>query len=161
MPEKIIFHPLDEKSAQAILQWQYPPPYDFYNLTSAPTEETLRYLLDPANAFHGLFDSEGHLLAFCSFGPDGQVSGGDYCLPALDIGLGLRPDLTGHGHGSEYVKAVIDFARRTFMPTRLRVTIAEFNARALQVWEKAGFRREQVFRGGLANTSFVILLKTL
>ena len=158
---KFVFHPLDEKSAQAILTWHYPPPYDFYNLTSAATEETLRYLLDPANAFYSLFDSKGPLLAFCSFGPDGQVSGGDYRLPALDIGLGLRPDLAGHGHGSEYVQAVIDFARQTFAPARLRVTIAEFNARALRVWEKAGFQRIQLFQGGPANTSFVILLKSL
>ena len=161
MPEKIIFHRLDEKSAQAILQWQYPPPYDFYNLTASELENILPYLLDPANAFHGLFDSEGRLLAFCSFGPDGQVSGGDYRLPALDIGLGLRPDLTGQGHGSEYVNAVIDFDHQTFTPAQLRVTIAEFNARALRVWEKAGFWRVQMFRGGPANTGFVILLKTL
>jgi [ribosomal protein S18]-alanine N-acetyltransferase len=158
---KFVFHPLDEKSAQAILTWHYPPPYDFYNLTSAATEETLRYLLDPANAFYSLFDSEKQLLAFCSFGPDGQVSSGDYRPPALDIGLGLRPDLTGHGHGSEYVNAVIDFARQTFAPSRLRVTIADFNMRALRVWEQAGFRREQVFQGGPANIGFVILLKTL
>jgi [ribosomal protein S18]-alanine N-acetyltransferase len=157
---KFIFHPLAEKSAQAILQWHYPPPYDFYNLTASESENSLFYLLDPSNAFYGLFDAEEHLLAFCSFGLDGQVSGGDYRLPALDIGLGLRPDLTGQGHGSEYVKAVIDFAQQTFRPTQLRVTIAEFNARALRVWEKAGFRRVQVFQGGLANTSFVILLKT-
>ena len=158
---KFIFHPLAEKSAQAILQWQYPPPYDFYNLTSRATEETLLYLLDPANAFYGLFNSEESLIAFCSFGLDGQVNGGDYRLPALDIGLGLRPDLTGQGHGSEYVNAVIDFARQTFTPTQLRVTIAEFNTRAWRVWEKAGFQRKQVFRGGPAKTSFVILLKTL
>lgn len=83
------------------------------------------------------------------------------CLPALDIGLGLRPDLTGQGHGSEYINAVIDFIQPTYPPGRLRVTIAEFNTRALRVWEKAGFQRRQVFQGGQVNTSFVILLKTL
>lgn len=52
-------HPLDEKSARTILTWQYAPPYDFYNLTpaEAEVEETLRYLLDPANTFYGLFDA--------------------------------------------------------------------------------------------------------
>jgi ribosomal-protein-alanine N-acetyltransferase len=116
-------------------------------------------LLDPSNVFYGLFDSERQHLAFCSFEPEGQVSGGDYRLPALDLGFGLRPDLTGLGRGSDYVNAMIDFARRTYTPARLRVTIADFNTRAIQVWEKAGFRRGQVFGGGRANTSLAILMK--
>ena len=153
------FRPLDEESARTILHWKYEAPYEIYNLASPEPEETLRYLLDPQNAFYGMVGHQGDLEAFCSFGPDGQVAGGEYSTPALDIGLGLRPDLTGQSHGSSYVNAAIEFARSTFKPDRLRVTIAAFNQRALRVWEKAGFRVVQKFKGGWENTDFVVLTK--
>ena len=155
----LTFRPLDESSAATILDWKYEPPYHIYNLASPEPEDTLHYLLDPQNAFYATYDQQDRLEAFCSFGPDGQVTGGDYSLPALDIGLGVRPDLTGQGHGDEYVKAVIDFANATYAPERLRVTIATFNRRARRVWEKAGFQEVQKFTGGWENTDFVILMK--
>jgi [ribosomal protein S18]-alanine N-acetyltransferase len=155
------FRPLDEESARTILYWKYEAPYDIYNLARPEPEETLRYLLDPQYAFYGIYEPQGDLEAFCSFGPDGRVSGGEYSTPALDIGLGLRPDLTGHGHGSRYVNAVIEFASSTYKPDRLRVTIAAFNHRALRLWEKAGFQVEQKFKGGWDNRDFVVLTKDL
>ena len=144
-----------------ILNWKYGAPYDIYTLASFDSANTLQYLLDPKCAFHGIYGQQGQLEAFCSFGPDGQVSGGDYSTPALDIGMGIRPDLTGQGHGSAYVNAVIQFAASTYKPDRLRVTIAGFNRRALRVWEKAGFRVTQKFQGGWENMDFVILTKDM
>jgi [ribosomal protein S18]-alanine N-acetyltransferase len=156
-----MFRPLDESSARTILAWKYEPPYNIYNLASPEPENTLHYLLDPQNAFYGIYDEQDRLEAFCSFGPDGQVTRGDYSISALDIGLGIRPDLTGQGHGSEYVNAVIKFADSTYKPERLRVTIAAFNNRALRVWEKAGFQVIEKFQGGWENTDFVILVKDM
>ncbi|HZM21286.1 MAG TPA: GNAT family protein [Anaerolineales bacterium] len=153
------FRPLDETSAQTILHWRYESPYDIYDLASPAPDSTLQYLLDPQNAFYSIYGQDGDLEAFCSFGPDGQVYGGDYITPALDIGLGVRPDLTGQGKGLQYVSAVIDFAIRTYSPDRLRVTIAAFNGRAMRVWEKAGFQVVQNFRGGWTNSDFVIMMK--
>ena len=155
----LTFRPLDESSASTILAWKYEPPYNIYDLASPEPEDTLHYLLDPQNAFYGIYDQQDHLEAFCSFGPDGQVSGGDYSTPALDIGMGVRPDLTGHGNGATYVKAVIDFANATYAPERLRVTIAAFNSRARRIWEKAGFREVQKFTGGWENREFVMLMQ--
>lgn len=156
-----MFRLLDENSARTILNWQYEPPYDLYNLASPNPEDILRYLLDPQNAFYSLYRQEGDLEAYCSFGPDGQVPGGDYSTPALDIGLGVRPDLTGRGRGSDYVNAVIDFAYRTYTPDRLRVTIAAFNARARRVWEKTGFQVIQTFQSEWTHIDFVIMMKAM
>lgn len=155
------FRPLDENSAKAILNWQYESPYDIYNLASSDPEDTLQYLLDPQNAFHSIYGQKGDLEAFCSFGLDGQVNGGDYSALALDIGLGVRPDLTGRGHGFQYVNALIDFANQAYSPDRLRVTIAAFNSRAMRVWEKAGFQVVQKFQGGWTNMDFIIMMKIM
>lgn len=152
---------LDENSAQTILNWQYEVPYDIYNLASFDDlEGTLRYLLDLQNGFYGIYNQDGNLEGFCSFGLDGQVSGGDYSTAALDIGLGIRPDLTGRGRGIKYISAVIDFAYQTYAPDHLRVTIAAFNRRAQRVWEKAGFEVVQKFQGGWTNRDFVIMMNT-
>lgn len=155
------FRTLDENSAHTILGWKYEPPYNMYDLASSDPEETLQYLLDPQYAFHGIYGRSSELEAFCSFGPDGQVNGGDYDTPALDIGLGVRPDLTGKGLGYQYVNAVIDFAYLTYSPDRLRVTIAAFNRRAMRVWERAGFQVVQIFQGGWTNIDFVIMMKII
>ncbi|HET9909118.1 MAG TPA: GNAT family N-acetyltransferase [Anaerolineales bacterium] len=154
------FRPLDINSAGAIITWHYEPPYDIYDMASTDPEDTLQYLLDPQNAFHGMYGQSNELEAFCSFGADGQVTGGDYSVPAFDIGLGIRPDLTGQGRGSEFVSAVIDFADQTYTPDRLRVTISAFNRRAQRVWQKAGFQVIQKFQGGWANMDFVVMTKS-
>jgi [ribosomal protein S18]-alanine N-acetyltransferase len=156
-----IFKPMDEASTYKFVAWRYEPPYDIYNLGNPPTEEDIQYFLDPQNTYHSITDESGNLLAFCSFGADGQVPGGDYSADALDIGLGVRPDLTGQGDGSLFVDAVIGFARDTFAPTVLRVTVAEFNQRALRVWEKAGFRRVQIFQRNGDSRTYIVLKRNL
>jgi len=113
--------------------------------------------MDPQYAYHVLADEQGALAAFCCFGPDAQVPGGDYRLPALDIGLGVRPDLTGQGQGSGFVSAVLEFAQRVFGPASLRVTVAEFNERALRVWKKAGLKPVQTFPRRGDGKVFVVL----
>lgn len=154
-----VFYPIDEASARAVMSWRYSEPYDIYNLASGEAEDDLQYLIDPQNAFYCVANRDGELVAYCSFSLDGQVPGGDYSAEALDIGMGIHPDLTGQGRGSLYVKAVLDFARRAFAPVAFRVTVAEFNRRAIRVWEKARFQPVERFRGGKNNRVYVILVR--
>jgi [ribosomal protein S18]-alanine N-acetyltransferase len=149
----LAFAPMDEDTARAILDWQYDAPYDIYN----EVEDALPALLDPANAYYRIDNEHGDLVAYCCFGPDARVAGGGYSADALDIGFGLRPDLTGRGHGEGYVSTLVRFARKTFRPDRLRVTVAAFNRRALRVWEKSGFVPVQAFARKPDGLAFVIL----
>jgi ribosomal-protein-alanine N-acetyltransferase len=157
---RLHFRPLDEANARAIVRWRYEPPYDMYNQGPGDAQETVQAFLDPRYHYFCISGDQGELVAFCCFGPDAQVPGGDYDGRALDIGLGVRPDLTGRGQGLAYVQAVLDFARATFAPSALRVTVAEFNRRALWVWERAGFYRVQTF-SSIEGKPFVILARPL
>jgi GNAT superfamily N-acetyltransferase len=150
---------MDEASARAILRWRYDPPYDVYNLDADPEGTELGFLLDPANHYYTVDGEDGDLEAYCCFGPDAQVPGGDYAAAALDIGLGVRPDLTGQGRGLIYAREVCDFARSTFAPVALRVTVARFNRRARRVWEKAGFMMGQAFEREPDGLAFVVLTR--
>jgi RimJ/RimL family protein N-acetyltransferase len=154
-----IFQPLEETHARTILEWHYEPPYDVYDLSAGNAEEVVQDLLHPEYAYHAMLSPEGELVAFCCFGQDGQVPGGDYSEEALDIGLGVRPDLTGQGESSSFVQAVLEFAQRTWPQPAFRVTIAEFNVRAQRVWEKAGFLRVQRFESTRSSRPFLIYLR--
>ena len=152
------FNKMGEISASAILGWRYDPPYDIYNLASDDVESVVQSMMDPQNAYFSITDEKGELAAYCCFGREGQVPGGDYSSDALDIGMGVRPELTGRGLGHEFVDSVLDFAGTTFAPHMYRVTVAEFNERALRVWEKAGFQRPERFQRDRDKRPFVILV---
>ncbi len=154
---EIAFRPLEAKDAAEIVQWRYAAPYEVYNFPLDKVEDSVRYMAEPANGFYRMSLPELGLIGFCSFGKDGQVPGGDYAGEALDIGLGIRPDLTGQGQGSAYLQAVLKFAREAYHPARLRVTIAIFNRRAIRAWQKAGFRQAQAFRREGSAAEFVVL----
>jgi ribosomal-protein-alanine N-acetyltransferase len=150
---------MDEASARAIQEWRYEAPYDVYNEAFDSIEAGVAFLTDSCNGYYALVNECGELVAFCCFGLDAQVPGGDYEAEALDVGLGVRPDLTGHGHGLEFVNAVLGFAQQEFVFNAFRVTVAAFNERALRVWEKAGFRRQQTFGREPDGMSFVVLTR--
>ena len=152
--------PITADFVREILSWRYEPPYDFYNFVIAPenVEKEIAYFLAPENRFRQVM-RDGVPIAGFSLGLDGQVPGGDYSAEALDIGLGVRPDLTGQGLGSEIVRAVTDFAIKLDAPSALRVTIAAFNERALRVWQKAGFREVSRFTAEETTVPFIILIR--
>jgi len=120
---KFDFQLLKKHHALAILGWRYSAPYDLYNFEPEQRQVDLDYLLNPQNGFFAILKGEGELAGFCSFGPDGQVPGGNYSNPALDIGMGIRPDLTGQGNGRRYAQAVARYGAQRYQMQALRVTI--------------------------------------
>lgn len=137
--------PLTVDAVRALLQWRYPEPYALYNTNGENEAEELSYFLDPRHAYYALYDDAGQLVGFCCFGQEARVPGGDYSEAALDIGLGMRPDLTGQGHGDNFLAAILAYAEQEFETRQFRATIATFNGRSMRVFAKAGFRPVQTF----------------
>ncbi len=128
-----------------MLRWQYEPPYDIYNIRVEDIEKELQWYLNPDNKFHSIFNGAQDLVGVCSFGEDGRVKGGDYSLEAIDIGAGLKPDLTGQGHGAAFLEAILEFSKKNFPKQTLRATVASFNQRCIKVCERSGFHQVQTF----------------
>lgn len=128
--------PLTVGDVHAILTWRYPPPYHIYDIT----RDDAAMFLDPARQYHALQDAAGQLSGFCCFGKEGQVPGWDYDDAALDIGVGMRPELTGRGHGGAFLSTVMAYGLAHFGHTRLRVTVAAFNQRSRRMCRRQGFR---------------------
>jgi RimJ/RimL family protein N-acetyltransferase len=158
---KLTFHPLNLDWALAILNWRYTPPYDYYNFDADTVQEDLCYLLDSENAFYAILNLQGELEGYCSFGSDGQVPGGGYEIEALDIGMGIRLDLTGQGHGKQYAQAVVQYGTDRYEIQKLRVTIAKFNQRAQRVWKKLGFEQVEEFAKIGSGEKFVIMTRAV
>ena len=155
---KITYLPTDETSAREFLTWKFEHPYDIYNYKPENFEKDLAYSLEPANNLHSMYQ-EGDLIGYCSFGRDAQVPGGDYSEDAIDIGLMIKPKLTGQGLGTDFVANTIQHAIDTYKPSKLRVTILDTNLRAKRVWEKNGFQQTQPFKRESDSVQFVIMTK--
>jgi len=155
---EITYLPTDEKSAREFLAWKYETPYEIYNYVPENFDKDLSYHLDPKNNLHSMYRDD-ELVGYCSFGRDAQVPGGDYSEEAIDIGLMIKPELTGQGFGTGFVANIIQHAANTYKPGKLRVTILDTNLRAKRVWEKNGFQKTQTFERESDRTPFVILMK--
>jgi len=155
---KIRFLVTDESSAREFLKWKYESPYEVYNYSPERFEDDLCYHTDPANNLYSMY-LEDELVGYCSYGRDAQVPGGDYSEEALDIGMMIKPELTGQGHGSDYANIVIQYGISKSRPKRLRVTILATNLRAIRVWEKNGFQKTESFGRESDQVAFVILTK--
>ena len=145
--------PITPRDARAISRWRYEGPYSIYN--GDPT--SVDSLLQPRLRYHSVYDECGDLVGYFCFGEDARVSAGKRLgvygrEVALDIGLGMRPDLTGRGLGEEFVHAGLRFAREVYSPRAFRLTVAAFNRRAIRVYERTGFETTETFgaptRGG-------------
>jgi [ribosomal protein S18]-alanine N-acetyltransferase len=125
------FTPMTQAEAEEIARWHYPGDYAFYDAGWIP--EGLRELLDPArrrDEYHTARNADGELEGFAQLTPSGDGS--------TEIGLGLRPDLTGRGLGQAFTDATIDLAR-LYGAGRITLAVAAFNARAIRVYERCGF----------------------
>jgi [ribosomal protein S18]-alanine N-acetyltransferase len=130
--------PLRQEDAEAIAEWRYPEPYSFYDWTADPDD--LRELLDAAlrwDAYWAVRDEANELVGYFEFKPKDEQT--------VEIGLGLRPDLTGRGLGGSFLAAGLEFARTRFAPARFVLSVATFNERAIKVYERAGFTRERIY----------------
>lgn len=142
------FTPMNEADARAIQTWQYDEPYTIYSYT--PSESGLVEMLDQRSPYYAVRDEQGELIGFFCFGTSAQVWHND--VPALyskdqtiDIGLGMRPDLTGKGLGLAFVNAGLTFAKEQFASRHFRLFVLVFNERAIRVYERAGFVSVRTF----------------
>jgi [ribosomal protein S18]-alanine N-acetyltransferase len=95
-------------------------------------------LLDPRNHYHAILLNDEMAGYFC-VGPDARVPGWQYDDAALDLGMGLRPELTGRGQGGIYLDAVLSHVAAERPGVSLRATIARWNERAIRMCRSAGF----------------------
>jgi [ribosomal protein S18]-alanine N-acetyltransferase len=156
--DPIVFLPLSMDDAQAIASWRYLEEYSVYDISPEKAQSSIQYMLDPLSGYFAAYRL-GELIGLCSIGIDGQVPNGVYDDSAIDIGAGMRPDLTGKHQGANFLRAVVTFVQSRKGSAVLRATIASWNTRALRAAAAVGF----VEHGSFVTPDtkrFVILIRT-
>ncbi|MGJ7912394.1 GNAT family N-acetyltransferase [Neobacillus sp. LXY-1] len=140
--------------AEAILNWSYEEPYDFYN--SELSEDGIKEFLN--SSYYAVVDYQEDLIGFFCTGESAQVPFGvhygAYTPGFIDVGLGMRPDLTGKGLGYPFLSFVLEFLKNQ---APFRLTVAAFNERAARLYFKLDFRKETEFTFG--NIMFMTMIK--
>ncbi|HHY53888.1 MAG TPA: GNAT family N-acetyltransferase [Chloroflexi bacterium] len=157
---RVTFAPITAPEARTVLCWRYPDMGAYPEPDDEELEHDIAALLRPDYHYFAAHDETGRLIGFCCFGEDAQVPGGDYSLPALDIGLGLHPDLTGRGLSHSFLEKILAFGVEIFAPEYFRATVAAVNIRSLRLFEGSGFYFIQTFVSGeVRNHRFHVLLR--
>lgn len=145
---RFTFLPMDEMDVYTTQTWRYDGQYAIYDGTEN-AEEALAEMLDRRSPYYAVRDETDTLVGFFCFGTAAQPwshSTSDLFSEnrMLDVGLGMRPDLTGKGLGLAFVRAGLAFAREQFAPVSFRLFVFSFNERAIRVYERAGFEHTGV-----------------
>jgi len=135
-PARWTFRPFGWGDVLAVSRWRYPGAYAQENMSllasaSAALAHPLLNALGMAS-FYVVYDEHGERVGIFSY-----IKRGD----AIEIGLGLRPDLAGQrrGLGLAFVEAGLAFGRRRFAPKRFMLLVGAYNSRAQRVYGRAGF----------------------
>lgn len=120
-----------EGHAREVEGWHYEPPYDFYDLASDPADAA--EMRDPVRRerYRAILGEDGRLDAWWCFKPEDGV---------VEVGLGLRPDLTSRGLGESFMRAQLEHAQKQWRPDKFTLFVAAWNERAIRLYERLGFR---------------------
>lgn len=130
------FKKMQKKYAKEILKWHYDGKYSFYDMEfdKEDLEDFLEIIEnDNWDNYYVAVDEEENLIGMFTY---------NFNMDVMEIGLGLKPSLTGKGIGEHYVKAGIEYGllELGFEGKQIKLSVANFNNRAIKVYKKIGFK---------------------
>lgn len=153
---QFLFFPMNETSAGEIVEhWHYDGAYTFYDMDA--DEDDLAIFMDRdywKEATCEVVNEAGELVGWATFytAEDG-----------FWLSLGLRPDLTGQGLGLGFVNACVAYAVEHYAINgdRIKLGVAEFNTRAVKVYQRAGFTESgrEVRETHIGRLPFILMEK--
>jgi RimJ/RimL family protein N-acetyltransferase len=143
---KLNIKQMNYEEAKQISKWIYKEPYSIYSMDES--ENCINELLN--GYYYSVSDIENNLVGYYCFGEAAQVPAGNQfgvydCKDITDIGLGINPNLCGQGLGEKFFNSGLDFARDKLSAKKFRLTVANFNQRAIKVYQRVGFKKVKSF----------------
>ena len=135
MKFKKIEHLTQANADQIARKWHYSGTYGFYDMENDP--EDFEEIITPklrGDKYYQVLNDKDELVGY-------------FCLERLseqkvEVGLGLRPDLTGRGLGLNFVTEIEAFIQNNSNYRIIVLSVASFNKRAIKVYQRAGFKIE-------------------
>lgn len=131
--------PLTIEQGEVMAQWRYPGPWAIYDVTGS---------IDPAEGFWAVVADGDEVVGYACFGLEARVPGLAESPGVLDVGVGMRPDLTGQGLGREFAAAVLAHGHAVSGAARLRAVVQDWNARSRRLLAGLGFAETGTHRVG-------------
>ncbi|WP_226658992.1 GNAT family N-acetyltransferase [Pseudalkalibacillus hwajinpoensis] len=141
------FEVMTQEQAEDIsYNWHYEGEYSFYDMEA--DEEDLQEFVDPELRGDSKFAvmENSDLIGFFSVTKVNDLT--------YDIGLGMRPDLTNKGKGLEFSNAGLAFIKKKYNPSKITLSVATFNQRAINVYRKLGFKEVNTFMQDTNGSTF-------
>ena len=127
--------PLTPEQGEEMARWAYPGPWAVYDVGEP---------LDPAEGFWAVAGEDSEVVGFACFGVEARVFGLEERVGVLDVGVGMRPELTGQGLGRGFAEAVLDHGRAVTGAARLRAVVQDWNQRSRRLLVGLGFEETGV-----------------
>ncbi|WP_186577995.1 GNAT family N-acetyltransferase [Aquibacillus kalidii] len=138
-----------EQAEDIAFNWHYDGEYSFYDMEA--DKEDLDEFIDPekrGDLKYAVINND-ELIGFFSVNAVEDKT--------CDIGVGMRPDLTGRGKGLDFLKAGLEFVIKEYKPAKITLSVATFNQRAIKVYRKLGFNDINTFMQDTNGSTFEFL----
>jgi [ribosomal protein S18]-alanine N-acetyltransferase len=119
----------------SILGWRYRGEYSAYDLDAGDRAT----LVDAGNGYL-VVRCGAELIGFICLGSEARVSGMTQDRSVVDLGVGIRPDLTGRGESRRLMPAILTALDRRLGVVTFCAVIEAWNHRAQRAAAHAGFR---------------------
>ncbi|MFC7060857.1 GNAT family N-acetyltransferase [Halobacillus seohaensis] len=131
------FQPMSQEEAKQVVSWQYQGEYSFYDM-KADLEDYEKFIHPNTRNPHTYSAYEdGEFIGIFT----AQIVG----ERTIDIGLGMRPDLTGRGMGQRFIEKGLKYVGEQIPFSEVTLAVASFNKRAIKVYERIGFETVHTF----------------
>lgn len=132
----VTFHvvPMEISHAEDISEWNYEAPYNIYEWMPWSQMEALGIEFgDPElrrNQYVSVVNEQGILCGFAQLFPMEGV---------VRLGIGMRPELCGHGLGHIFMEAIVQAALTRYPEREIDLEVLTWNQRAIRTYQKCGF----------------------
>lgn len=124
--------PMSDFSATEISSlWHYPSPYSKYDVSSQI--ETYEEMSSKRKRYNTYFQvvRNGELFGYAIY----RIKEG-----VCHLNFGMKPHYTGHGYGSDFIKAIENFGKNHYSVTDFVVQVDKDNERVMALLSKSGFQ---------------------
>lgn len=127
-----------ENALEIANNWKNPDIYSFYDMTK--DIEDYNEFISPnlrGDGHYEILDNKMNLSGFLTVSEEDEG--------VLEIGLGMKPELTGNGQGEIFLRDILQYLKSEYDYSSIKLAVVSFNARAIKVYERVGFQIEKTF----------------
>jgi RimJ/RimL family protein N-acetyltransferase len=139
--------PVRPDEAALVQQWREDPQTEYETWGDAPPGVPTSVVMPKPHGMGELMVTDGADRPLGTVTWHQVLHGPNLGSIALDIGIALRPEARGHGHGARAQRMVAEYLFRTFPIHRVQASTDVTNVAEQRALERAGFHREGVLRG--------------